>query len=60
VLLGQSRDILNSIFALDSAAESALMIASHFARLSPEFGDPLRECGVVHPFCVDEVEFNWN
>jgi hypothetical protein len=47
ILFEQSRDILNSIFALDSAAESALMIASHFARLSPDFGDPLRECGVV-------------
>ena len=47
-LLEQSKDILNSVFALHNAAESSLMIASHFARLSAAFIPTLSECGALN------------
>jgi len=37
LLVKDAPEILSSIFALDSAAETALMIAGHLARLSSEF-----------------------
>ena len=48
VLLEQTKDILNSIFAVDSAAESALLIASHMARMSKDFLPALSECGALN------------
>ena len=47
-LLEESKDILNSVFALHNAAESSLMIASHFARLSAAFIPTLSECGALN------------
>lgn len=48
VLVEQSTEILNSVFSVDSAAESGLLIASHFARLSADFLPALKECGALN------------
>jgi fused-like protein len=48
LLVEQAGEILNSIFSIESAAESALIIASHLARLSKDFLVPLSECGALN------------
>jgi fused-like protein len=48
LLIDQAAEILNSIFSIESAAESALIIASHLARLSKDFLAPLTECGALN------------
>lgn len=48
LLLEQSRDVLNSIFSVDMAAESGMIIASHFARISADFLPALTECGALN------------
>ena len=48
ILLEQSTEILNSIFSIDSAVESGLIIASHLARLSKAFLSALSECGALN------------
>lgn len=47
-LVEQSTEILNSVFSVDCAVESSLIIASHFARLSKEFLPALSECGALN------------
>jgi fused-like protein len=47
-LMEQATEILNSIFAIESAAETALIIASHLARMSKEFLPSLAECGALN------------
>lgn len=48
LLINQATEILNSVFSIDSAAESGLIIASHLARLSKEFLPALTECGALN------------
>jgi hypothetical protein len=48
LLLAQATEILNSIFSIDSAAETALIIAAHLARLSKDFLPSLTECGALN------------
>ncbi|OHT02218.1 AGC family protein kinase [Tritrichomonas foetus] len=48
ILIEQATEILNSIFSIDSAAESGLIIASHLARLSKDFLPALSECGALN------------
>ena len=48
LLLSQATEILNSVFSIDSAAESGLIIASHLARLSKDFLPALTECGALN------------
>jgi hypothetical protein len=48
VLVEQSKEILNSVFAIDGAAESALIIAAHFARTSAAFIPVLIGCGSLN------------
>ncbi|OHS97467.1 AGC family protein kinase [Tritrichomonas foetus] len=48
LLFEQSREVLTSIFSVEMAAESGLIIASHFARLSSAFLPSLSECGAIN------------
>lgn len=48
LLFDQATEILNSIFSIDSAAESGLIIASHLARMSKDFLPALTECGALN------------
>ncbi|OHT08166.1 AGC family protein kinase [Tritrichomonas foetus] len=48
LLLDQATEILTSIFSIDSAVESGLLIASHLARISKEFLPALSECGALN------------
>jgi hypothetical protein len=48
LLVEQAGEILNAIFSIESAAESALIIASHLARLSKDLLVPLSECGALN------------
>ncbi|KAK8875654.1 serine/threonine protein kinase [Tritrichomonas musculus] len=48
LLFEQATEILNSIFSIDSAAESGLIIASHLARMSKDFLPALTECGAMN------------
>jgi fused-like protein len=48
LLLSQATEILNSIFSVDSAAETALIIAAHLARMSKDFLPSLAECGALN------------
>ena len=47
ILYEQSTEILNSVFAIDTAIESALLIAINFLRLSPDFIEAINECGAL-------------
>jgi hypothetical protein len=44
----QATEILNSIFSIETAAETGLIIASHLARMSKEFLPSLAECGALN------------
>jgi hypothetical protein len=48
LLLSLATEILNSIFSVDSAAETALIIGAHLARISKDFLSSLAECGALN------------
>jgi fused-like protein len=48
LLVKEAPEVLNSIFSLESALESALIIASHLARISKDFLVPLSDSGALN------------
>jgi hypothetical protein len=48
ILISQATEILNSVFSIESASETALIIASHLARISKDFLPSLAECGALN------------
>ena len=48
LLLSQATEVLNSVFSIDSAVESGMIIASHLARMSKDFLSALSECGALN------------
>jgi hypothetical protein len=47
-LVNEAPEVLNSVFSLESAMESALIIASHLARISKDFLLPLSDSGALN------------
>ncbi|KAH0787433.1 AGC family protein kinase [Histomonas meleagridis] len=48
LLIEEATEMLNSIFSVDLAVESGMIIASHLARLSKDFLPALNECGALN------------
>lgn len=44
-LIAQSPDVIRSVFSIEKAQESGIIIAAHLARLDPEYIEILEQCG---------------